>query len=139
MASRSCFFPAEVDATLLLGTREGAGRRGGGSGVWTARKAPCLVVGLALYALALHDGKAAFAKHCAKCHGDDGLGQTPAGKALKAASLVDPKWAAPDAVVKIEAAIRDGVPRMPAMQGKLTGDEITAAAKYTQQLAGGKP
>ena len=85
------------------------------------------------------DGKAAFAKHCAKCHGDDGLGQTPAGKALKAASLVDPKWAAPDAVVKIEAAIRDGVPRMPAMQGKLTGDEITAAAKYTQQLAGGKP
>jgi len=85
------------------------------------------------------DGKAVFGKNCANCHGQDGLGQTPAGKALKTVSLVDPQWAAPDALPKIEAAIRDGVPRMPAMKAKLTPEEIVAVATYVQQLAGGKP
>ena len=85
------------------------------------------------------DGKAVYAKHCTNCHGQDGLGQTPAGKALKAVSLVDPKWTTSDALPKIEAAIRDGVPRMPAMKAKLTPEEIAAVARYTQQLAGGKP
>jgi cytochrome c6 len=85
------------------------------------------------------DGKAVYAKHCANCHGPDGLGQTPAGKALKTVSLVDPQWATPDALAKIETATRDGVPRMPAMKAKLTPEEITAVAHYVQQLAGGKP
>jgi cytochrome c6 len=85
------------------------------------------------------DGKAVYGKSCANCHGQDGLGQTPAGKALKTVSLVDPQWTTPDALPKIEAGIRDGVPRMPAMKAKLTPEEITAAAHYVQQLAGGKP
>ena len=29
------------------------------------------------------DGKAVYAKHCTNCHGADGHGQTPAGKALR--------------------------------------------------------
>ena len=85
------------------------------------------------------DGKAVFTKNCTNCHGQDGLGQTPAGKALKTVSLVDPQWASADALPKIEAAIRDGVPRMPAMKAKLTPEEIAAVARYTQQLASGKP
>jgi len=85
------------------------------------------------------DGKAVYAKNCTNCHGQDGLGQTPAGKALKTVSLVDPQWATAEALPKIEAAIRDGVPRMPAMKAKLTPEEIAAVARYTQQLAGSKP
>jgi len=85
------------------------------------------------------DRKAVYAKHCTNCHGEDGHGQTPAGKALKTVSLVDPQWATPDALPKIESAVRDGVPRMPAMKAKLSADEIAAVARYVQQLAGGKP
>jgi len=85
------------------------------------------------------DGKAVYGKSCSNCHGPDGLGQTPAGKALKTVSLVDPQWTTPAALPKIEAAVRDGVPRMPAMKAKLTPEEIAAVARYVQQLAGGKP
>jgi cytochrome c6 len=99
-----------------------------------------LVLFVSSYALSAEvDGKAVFGKNCANCHGQDGLGQTPAGKALRVVSLVDPQWASADALPKIEAAIRDGVPRMPAMKAKLTPEEITAVALYTQKLAGGKP
>jgi len=103
-----------------------------------------LVVSIVLFASARSfaadvDGKAVYAKSCANCHGQDGLGQTPAGKALKTVSLVDPQWTTSDALPKIEAAIRDGVPRMPAMKTKLTPEQIAAVARYTQQLAAGKP
>jgi mono/diheme cytochrome c family protein len=83
------------------------------------------------------DGKAVYTANCQQCHGADGHGQTPAGKALQAASLVDPKWAAPDALATIEKTVRDGVPRMPALKDQLSEAEIAAVAKYTQQLAGG--
>lgn len=99
-----------------------------------------MILSVPLPALAADvDGKAVYGKNCANCHGPDGLGQTPAGKALKTVSLVDPQWTAPGALPKIEAAIRDGVPRMPPMKAKLTPDEIAAVAAYVQQLAGGKP
>ena len=54
-------------------------------------------------------------------------------------TLIDAKWAAPDAAAKIEAAVRDGVPRMPPMKDKLSAEEIAAVVRYTQELAGGKP
>ena len=81
------------------------------------------------------DGKAVYDKQCVKCHGPDGKGDTPAGKALKVVPLTDAKWAAADALPKIEAAVRDGIPRMPAMKDKMTAEEITAAAHYVQTLA----
>jgi mono/diheme cytochrome c family protein len=85
------------------------------------------------------DGKDVYAKNCQSCHGADGHGETPAGKALKAVSLIDPKWATPEAIPAIEKAIREGGPRMPAMKAKLTPEEIAAVARYAQQLASGKP
>jgi mono/diheme cytochrome c family protein len=81
------------------------------------------------------DGAALWHKHCQSCHGRDGRGNTAAGKALKVESLVDPKWAAPESLSQIEKAVREGVPRMPAMAKKMTPEEITAAAKHTQELA----
>ena len=85
------------------------------------------------------DGKAVYAKNCQSCHGADGHGETPAGRALKAVSLIDPKWATPEVIPAVEKAIREGVPRMPTMKAKLTAEEIAAVARYAQQLASGKP
>lgn len=37
------------------------------------------------------DAAANWGEHCAKCHGDDGKGQTKMGKKLAIADLTDPK------------------------------------------------
>lgn len=36
------------------------------------------------------DGKAVYSDHCAKCHGDDGKGQTKMGQKLGARDYTDP-------------------------------------------------
>lgn len=38
------------------------------------------------------DAKENWAKHCAKCHGADGKGQTAMGKKLKVKDYTDPKF-----------------------------------------------
>jgi len=70
---------------------------------------------------------------CAMCHGADGLGATPAGKAMKAASFKDP------AVVKTPDAariviVKSGKNKMPAYAGKLTDVQITAVVAYIRTL-----
>jgi mono/diheme cytochrome c family protein len=97
-----------------------------------------LVASLALAAGAAAvepDGAAVFKAKCASCHGPDGKGETPVGKALKVQSLLDPRWAADDAPAAIAKAVREGVPGMPAMASKLSAAEIEAVAKATQDLA----
>ena len=81
------------------------------------------------------DGAALFKTKCASCHGPDGKGETPVGKALKVKSLLDPRWAADDAPAAIAKAVREGVPGMPGMEAKLSAAEIEAVAKATQELA----
>jgi cytochrome c6 len=93
-----------------------------------------IVVGAAGPASAGADGAAVYAKQCASCHGPDGKGATPAGKALQVKDLVVPRWAAPEAISAIEKAVREGVPRMPALAAKLTPEEIAAVARYAQQM-----
>jgi mono/diheme cytochrome c family protein len=97
-----------------------------------------LVASLALAAgaaAAEPDVAALFKAKCASCHGPDGKGETPVGKALKVQSLLDPRWAADDAPAAIAKAVREGVPGMPAMASKLSAAEIEAVAKATQDLA----
>lgn len=81
------------------------------------------------------DGNAVYAASCAKCHGPDGRADTPVGKAMKIASLLDAQWASEDAVAKIEAVVRDGVPRMPPMGSKLSPAEIAAVARAVRDMA----
>jgi mono/diheme cytochrome c family protein len=81
------------------------------------------------------DGAALYQTKCASCHGADGRGDTPVGKALKIRSLLEPRWAAPDAVTAIAKAVREGAPGMPPMASKLSAAEIEAVAKATQELA----
>ena len=78
-------------------------------------------------ALADVDGKAVYEKSCAACHGPDGRGNTPTGKALKIMDLGTKHWASPEAVPEIVKAVGDGVPRMPGMASKLKAEEIEAA------------
>ena len=70
---------------------------------------------------------------CMMCHGATGLGDAPAGKALKAASFKDP------AIVKTSdadliAAVKNGKGKMPPYKGKLSDDQIKSVITYIRSL-----
>ena len=70
---------------------------------------------------------------CVMCHGATGLGDAPAGKALKAASFKDP------AIVKasdadLVAAVKNGKGKMPPYNGKLTDAQIKSVITYIRSL-----
>jgi cytochrome c553 len=72
---------------------------------------PLLVALLAIPAFSARaaDAKALYAKDCAKCHGEDGKGETKMGKKLGAKDYTDPKV---QAELKDEGAckaIKDGL------------------------------
>ncbi|HEV2324882.1 MAG TPA: cytochrome c [Terracidiphilus sp.] len=78
-------------------------------------------------------GAVTYKSKCAMCHGADGLGTTPAGKMMKAASFKDPAIAkAPDST--LIAAVTNGKNKMPAYQGKLTDAEIRSVISYVRAL-----
>jgi len=67
------------------------------------------------------------------CHGADGLGATPAGKAMKAVSFKDPTVVkATDA--ELIAAVKNGKNKMPANVAKLTDDQIKVVIAYVRTL-----
>jgi mono/diheme cytochrome c family protein len=69
------------------------------------------------------------------CHGADGLGATPAGKAMKAVSFKDATVVkAPDA--ELIAAVKNGKNKMPAnaVNAKLTDDQIKSVVAYIRTL-----
>ena len=78
-------------------------------------------------------GPDVYKAKCVMCHGADGGGATPAGKALKAASFKDASIVnASDA--DLIAAATKGKGKMPANQGKLTDAQIKAAIAYVRTL-----
>ncbi len=93
----------------------------------------CIAASIAAPAFAQSAGADTYKAKCAMCHGADGLGATPAGKNLKAASFKDPSIVkAPDA--ELIAAVKSGKNKMPAYAGKLTDDQIRAAVAYIRTL-----
>jgi len=136
----------EAYNVALFRRQVGAARREIGVTGWRVTRgsllASLLLSGLLLPgpAAADADGKAVYEKNCAGCHGPDGKGATPAGKALKVMDLGTKQWAAPEAIPEIEKAVREGVPRMPPLGTKLKPEEIAAVARYTQEMvAAGNP
>ena len=93
----------------------------------------CIAASIATPAFAQSAGADTYKAKCAMCHGADGLGATPAGKAMKAASFKDPAIVkAPDA--QLIAIVKSGKNKMPAYAGKLTDDQIKAAVAYIRTL-----
>ena len=88
---------------------------------------------MAAPAFAQGAGADTYKAKCAMCHGADGLGATPSGKALKAASFKDPAIVkAPDA--ELIGVVNKGKNKMPSYAGKLTDDQIKAVVAYLRTL-----
>ncbi len=78
-------------------------------------------------------GPDTYKSKCLMCHGADGLGATPAGKAMKAVSFKDPAViSTPDA--GLIAIVKSGKNKMPPYGDKLTGDQIKAVVAYIRTL-----
>ena len=77
----------------------------------------------------LYRGKGA----CAICHGQDGGGNTPTGKSMKAPDLRTAAVQKKDDAT-LAAAIRNGKGRMPSMKNALTPQEIATVVGYLRTL-----
>src|SRR5687768_11204025 len=86
------------------------------------------------------DAKANWDKHCAKCHGADGKGQTKMGKQSGAKDYTDPKV---QAEIKDENGIKaikeglkiNGKEVMKSSADKLSDEEIKALMSYVRTFA----
>jgi mono/diheme cytochrome c family protein len=86
-----------------------------------------LVIALPVVATA-EDAAAVYKAKCAMCHGPDGKGQTPTGKAMKARDLgsADVQKATDEELQKF---IESGKGKMPAYKGKIDAATIQALVK----------
>jgi mono/diheme cytochrome c family protein len=73
------------------------------------------------------DGTALYKANCASCHGDDGTGDTPAGKAMNVTSI---KGKSAEAIAK---AVREN-DKHTGPSGKLTDEQLTALATAAAAL-----
>jgi mono/diheme cytochrome c family protein len=78
-------------------------------------------------------GEATYKAKCQMCHGADGQGTTPAGKAMKAIPFTDPTiLKSSDA--QLIASTKNGKGKMPAYAGKLSDGDIKAVVTYIHTL-----
>ncbi len=82
------------------------------------------------------DGTKLYEANCVKCHGADGHGTTSMGKAMKAKSLVEPKWAAEDTADAVVAAFRAN-PKHKSVASKVSDDDLRAISVHIRELASG--
>jgi len=83
--------------------------------------------------LAQQPGQATYTAKCAMCHGADGTGNTPVGKAMKVRSLKSSEDVkATDA--ELFKQTKDGVGKMQGYAGKLTDAQIQEVVAYIRAL-----
>lgn len=95
-----------------------------------------IALSLALTTASLHaqaSGADTYKAKCQMCHGADGLGATPAGKAMKAVPFNDPQIVAKSDADLI-AATANGKNKMPAFKGKIPDADIKATVAYIRTL-----
>ena len=105
-------------------------------------KRTLLITGLLLatgVALRAADAKENWTKHCAKCHGEDGKGQTRMGKQAGAKDYTDAKvqeGIKDDDAVKVikEGLTTDGKKKMDPYKDKLSDDEIKALVAHIRSF-----
>ena len=92
-----------------------------------------LGLSLALPTFAQQPGQSNYKAKCAMCHGVDGSGNTPVGKAMKLRSLKSPEDVkASDA--QLFKDTKDGVGKMKGYAGRLTDPQITEIVAYIRSL-----
>jgi mono/diheme cytochrome c family protein len=84
--------------------------------------------------LRAQDAPTLFKSKCAACHGADGSGNTPAGKAMKARDFASPEVQNETDEQLIEI-VTNGKNKMPSYKGKLTDDQIKGLVAYIRGLA----
>lgn len=77
---------------------------------------------------------ATFKQKCASCHGPDGKGETPAGKAMKVRSFADAD-AKKMSDQELADAIEKGKGKMPKYGASMKPEEIKAMVAYIRSLA----
>lgn len=137
----------EARTTAARSASRGSGRAAASPTVAVLAVAP-LVLGLFLTVLAspppAHADAAAAAAgaplykdKCLGCHGEDGSGATPMGKALKVQDLRKPDiQARTDA--QLAASITNGKGKMPAQKGNLSPAQVGQIVAYIRTLGNGK-
>jgi len=81
------------------------------------------------------DGAAVYKAQCAKCHGETGEADTPAGKTLKVPKLKGDAKIAGMSDDEIVALVK-GNAKHKSFISKLSAEQIAAAAGHAKQLAG---
>jgi mono/diheme cytochrome c family protein len=93
-----------------------------------------IVLALPFVLQARYDAAEVFRANCDLCHGADGSGSTPAGKAMKAKDLrSDEVQKQTDAA--LAEVISKGRNKMPAFGSKFSADVINSLVAYIRQLA----
>lgn len=83
----------------------------------------------------LAQARTLFRQKCARCHGDDGRGETVLGEMLKIPNFTDRKWWKEE--IKDERLVKSithGKDQMPAFEKKLTRQEIALLAAYVRRF-----
>ena len=80
------------------------------------------------------DAATTYKAKCAMCHGADGSGNTPAGKAMKARDFASPEVQS-ETDAELTDIVTNGKNKMPAYKGKLTDDQIKGLIAYVRDLA----
>ena len=83
------------------------------------------------------DGAAVFKAQCAKCHGETGEADTPAGKTLKVPKLKGDAKVAGLSIEDLVKVIKDNA-KHKSFVTKMTDEQVSAAAGHAKQLAGAK-
>ena len=86
---------------------------------------------------AAEDGAAVFKAQCAKCHGETGASDTPAGKTLKVPQLKGDAKVAGMSLDDIVKSVK-GNEKHKSFITKVNDEQIKAAAEVAKQLAAGK-
>lgn len=103
---------------------------------WVATLSVLLVMGTAIFSTHKDLGKKVYDTSCASCHGDDGRGDTRAGKMMKTPDLLEVEWKMGTELPEVVKMLEDGIGKMPKYKGKLSDEELKAVSEYTLKLSG---
>lgn len=81
-------------------------------------------------------GKEVYESSCVNCHGEDGKGETRAGKMTKTPNLLTEEWKKGTSQESVIQMLKEGIGRMPKFETKLSEEELASVAVYTRILAG---